>query len=170
MPTDTESGNRSGKTQDGVGGRAGARGRELSTAGPPRRRSPISGTVYVGPAAPPPELPRGAPPAATIRRRQVPAGCTVTAPKVTSFDLDPELDGLPDDVRRRREYREAGELSGELLGELTGLVHGVHSALAGRVFRYVGSPAAPVRVAHDTVVGGIYGVLKAGGNGLAKAA
>src|SRR3954464_7104148 len=170
MATGTGSGNRSGSTKDRVvtSGGAGIPGSAPGNRG--RRRSPISGTVYGGPSAPPPERP-AAPerPPGPITRRHVSSRGRAAAPKVTSFDLDPELDGLTDDLRRRREYREAGDLSGELLEELTGLVHGVHSALAGRVFRYVGPPAAPLPVAHDTIAGGVYGALKAAGTGLAKA-
>jgi pimeloyl-ACP methyl ester carboxylesterase len=87
-----------------------------------------------------------------------------------SFEFDADLDQLPERVRRRREYREAGALGAELLGELTELVHGVHSAIAGRVFRYVGPPAAPVRVAHSAIADGVYGALRVGGGRLAKAA
>lgn len=142
-------------------------GQDPSTDKASRRRA-ISAAVYRGPHAPAPELPlRATLPAARGGTRSSTAGA---AAGTLSYDVDPDLDALPDDVRRRREYREAGELGAELLGELTGLVHGVHSAIAGRVFRYVGPPAAPVRVAHSAVAGGVYGALKAGGTGIAKAA
>ncbi|HSP36250.1 MAG TPA: hypothetical protein VLR26_00675 [Frankiaceae bacterium] len=101
--------------------------------------------------------------------RSPPIG-TCAATGTLSYDVDPALDELPEQVRRRKEYREAGDLGGELIGELTGLVQGVHSAIAKRVFRYVGAPAAPVLLVHFTVANGVYGAVKAGGNGIAKAA
>jgi pimeloyl-ACP methyl ester carboxylesterase len=120
------------------------------------RRFAISADVYSGPHG--------------ERRGRGASGASSTSTRLPSFDLDPDLDGLSDDRRRRAELVEAGALTGELLGELTGLVQGVHSAIAGRVFRYVGPQAAPVRVAHSAIANGIYGALRAGGNGLAKIA
>src|SRR3954447_17354630 len=98
------------------------------------------------------------------------SGAAGTRTRLPSFDLDPDLDGLSDDRRRREELVEAGALTGELLGELTGLVHGVHAAIARRVFRYVGPPAAPVEIAHSAIADRIYGALRSGGNGFAKIA
>jgi pimeloyl-ACP methyl ester carboxylesterase len=118
-----------------------------------RRRRPISATVYGGPQAPAPDL-----------------GSTALVVRSPSFDIDADLDGPPADIRRRREYREVGELGGELLDELTGVVQGIHSAVAGRVFRYVGPPAKPVQAAHSAIVDGVYRALRAGGAGLSKAA
>jgi pimeloyl-ACP methyl ester carboxylesterase len=118
-----------------------------------RRRQPISAAVYGGPQAPAPDL-----------------GSTAPVARSPGFDIDADLDGLPPDVRRRREFREVGELGGELVDELTGVVQGIHSAVAGRVFRYVGPPAKPVGALHAAIAGGVYAVLRAGGAAMSQGA
>ena len=63
-------------------------------------------------------------------------------------------------VRRPDEVRALSRLSFEEFGRAAGGIGGMHTAIAGRVFRYVGAGAAPVRVVHDTIAGGVYGGLR----------
>ena len=76
--------------------------------------------------------------------------------------------------------RTAGEIKAltriafDELAAATGGIHGVHAAIAGRVFRAVGPQARPVAIAHDAVSRMAYGAIAAGarlaGNAAAIAA
>ena len=72
---------------------------------------------------------------------------------------------------------EAAELARRGLSELGGAARGladVHLGVAGRVFRFVGPPGKPVRLAHDAITRGVYpgvsGAAVAAGHGAAFAA
>ena len=79
------------------------------------------------------------------------AGTATLSYEVDAGDVD--IDLADDDLRRRREYREAGDLGGELIEEIKVPAQGVHTALADRVFRYVGRRAKPVG-RHSAVANG----------------
>src|SRR5260221_7023332 len=57
------------------------------------------------------------------------------------------------------EARELVELSFDELAGLFDGIHQFHGGVAGRVFRYTGPAAAPVRTIHDRVAQTIYGGL-----------
>lgn len=143
-------------------------GRTPAASGPARRR-PISSAVYAGPDAPAPRRPVRPVASGVAGRSLATAGRARSGTATLSYDVDAG-DLADDDLRRRREFREAGDLGGELIEELTGVVEGVHTAIADRVFRYVGRPAKPARVVHSAVAGTVYGALRMGGTGLAKVA
>jgi pimeloyl-ACP methyl ester carboxylesterase len=63
---------------------------------------------------------------------------------------------------RSDEIRDAGALAGTALAEITELAHGVHRALAGRLFGLAGKPADPIRVVHDGVAAIAYGSTRLG--------
>jgi pimeloyl-ACP methyl ester carboxylesterase len=64
-------------------------------------------------------------------------------------------------MSRSREVRAAGRLVGDLLAGVVETVRDVHRAVARRAFTAVGPAAAPVRVVHDTIADGVYGVVRA---------
>jgi pimeloyl-ACP methyl ester carboxylesterase len=49
------------------------------------------------------------------------------------------------------EARHLGRLAGTAVGGAVRGIHGIHAAVAGRIFRVVGPSAAPVQVVHDAV-------------------
>jgi hypothetical protein len=57
---------------------------------------------------------------------------------------------------RSDEMRDAGSLAGTVLDELAELAHGVHTALAGRLFGWAGKSAEPVRLLHDGITAVAY--------------
>jgi pimeloyl-ACP methyl ester carboxylesterase len=64
--------------------------------------------------------------------------------------------GEPDEVRALT------RLAFEELSGIPAGIGGIHMAVADRVFRWVGPAAAPARVVHDAVTGGVYGALRSG--------
>src|SRR5205823_1929868 len=50
----------------------------------------------------------------------------------------------------------AGRLVGDVIGGGVHVVRGVHGAVAGRVFGYIGPFGRPVQAVHDVVAGGVY--------------
>ncbi|HEX8121045.1 MAG TPA: alpha/beta hydrolase [Solirubrobacteraceae bacterium] len=81
------------------------------------------------------------------------------------------------EVALRRQQSEAAELARRGLAELGGAARGigdVHTAVADRVFTFLGPPAQPVRVAHHAITRGVYagvrGAAVAAGHGAALAA
>jgi pimeloyl-ACP methyl ester carboxylesterase len=64
--------------------------------------------------------------------------------------------GQPDELRALT------RLAFEELSGIPAGIGGIHMAVADRVFRWVGPAAAPVRVAHNAVAGGVYGALRGG--------
>lgn len=63
---------------------------------------------------------------------------------------------------RSDELRDAGSLAGTALDEIAELAHGVHGAVARRVFRLIGPVAAPVRLMHDGIAAIAYGSTRLG--------
>ncbi len=53
-------------------------------------------------------------------------------------------------------------LAGALVDQLTVPVRDTHRAVADRVFRALGPSATPVRLAHDTISGGVYASVRGG--------
>lgn len=129
-----------------------------------RTRRAISAEVYAGPQAPAPDV------EAVRAEHAGVARATIVGDGRLSYDLDAGTDAVPSDLRRRREYHEAADLSSELLDELTGLVEGVHTAIADRVFRYVGPPARPVKAVHSAIAVGVYSAIRTGAAGVATLA
>ncbi len=64
--------------------------------------------------------------------------------------------GQPDEVRALT------RLAFEEISGIPAGIGGIHMAVADRVFRWVGPAAAPVRVVHNAVAGGVYGALRGG--------
>jgi pimeloyl-ACP methyl ester carboxylesterase len=71
---------------------------------------------------------------------------------------------------QRRDIHAVGELAVEASSVLTSLVQGVHTGIADRVFTSIGPPAAPTRLVHDGVARAVYGGVKRGIRGVARAA
>jgi hypothetical protein len=63
-------------------------------------------------------------------------------------------------MSRNQEIRAAGRLAGDVLAGVVDTVHDVHRAVARRAFAAVGPAAAPVRVLHDGITNGVYGVVR----------
>jgi hypothetical protein len=63
---------------------------------------------------------------------------------------------------RSDEMRDAGSLAGTALDELAELAHGVHTALAGRLFGLAGKRAEPIRLLHDGIAAIAYGSTRLG--------
>src|SRR4051812_15642365 len=64
-------------------------------------------------------------------------------------------------MRDEERHALASLLTQEAAG-VPGGIHGVHSAISGRVFRALGPRALPVRVMHDTIARGSYFGVRAG--------
>jgi pimeloyl-ACP methyl ester carboxylesterase len=62
---------------------------------------------------------------------------------------------------RRDELRALGSLAGEAAAGITGQARELHEGIAARVFRALGPPAMPVRVAHDRISAGAYAAASA---------
>jgi pimeloyl-ACP methyl ester carboxylesterase len=58
---------------------------------------------------------------------------------------------------RPDEITAVGELTGEAVAGFTGQIRELHEGIATRVWKAVGPPAAPVRIAHDRIARGVYG-------------
>src|SRR6266511_1291198 len=63
-------------------------------------------------------------------------------------------------MSRSQEIRAVGRLAGDVLVGVVDTVRDVHRAVARRVFAAVGPVAAPVRVVHDSITSGVYGVVR----------
>ncbi len=63
-------------------------------------------------------------------------------------------------MTRSREVLAAGRLAGDVLAGVVDTVRDVHRAVARRAFAAVGPAAAPVRVLHDGIATGVYGVVR----------
>jgi len=61
---------------------------------------------------------------------------------------------------QRDELVAIGELTGDALAGIASQVHGVHDAVARRVWASVGPLAAPVRIVHDAVAAGTYSAVE----------
>ncbi|MBT8164232.1 MAG: alpha/beta hydrolase [Acidimicrobiia bacterium] len=67
------------------------------------------------------------------------------------------------------ELRDLGGATSLVVERLVGPVEGMHRAISGNAFRYVGPAGRPVQVVHDGMVGGVYRAIR-GGAGLLGAA
>ncbi|MDT4917136.1 MAG: hypothetical protein QOH89_1836 [Pseudonocardiales bacterium] len=63
---------------------------------------------------------------------------------------------------RADEVRDTGSLAGTALGELAEMAHGVHTAVADRLFGLAGEPGRPIRLVHDGIAAIAYGSTKLG--------
>ena len=63
---------------------------------------------------------------------------------------------------RADEMRDAGSLAGTALGEIADLAHGVHAAVAERLFGLAGKPGRHIRLMHDGIAAIAYGSTKLG--------
>jgi pimeloyl-ACP methyl ester carboxylesterase len=61
---------------------------------------------------------------------------------------------------RPDEVRALGDIAGDAAVGLGTQIRDVHRAVAGRVFGLLGAPAAPARVLHDAVSGGVYATVR----------
>lgn len=61
---------------------------------------------------------------------------------------------------RREEARALGAVAGDSVGGLTARIEELHRAIADRAFRATGPAAAPVRLTHDTIAGGMYATVR----------
>src|SRR5947209_13340922 len=59
-----------------------------------------------------------------------------------------------------QEIRAAGRLAGDVLTGIVDTVRDVHRAVAHRAFTAVGPVATPVRMVHDGIANGVYGVVR----------
>ncbi len=62
-------------------------------------------------------------------------------------------------MSRSREILAAGRLTGDALAGVVDTVREVHRAVARRAFAAVGPAAAPIRVVHDQITDGVYGMV-----------
>jgi pimeloyl-ACP methyl ester carboxylesterase len=70
---------------------------------------------------------------------------------------------------RAEEVRAAGLVAAAGLGQSAARIGQVHRAVADRVFRAVGAPGLPVKLAHDAITGGVYASVRGIGGGVARA-
>ena len=61
---------------------------------------------------------------------------------------------------QRDELVAIGELTGDALAGVTGQVHGIHEAVARRVWTSVGPLGTPVRIVHDAIAAGTYSAVE----------
>lgn len=70
---------------------------------------------------------------------------------------------------RTTDIESLGEVAAEGLTVLNTLVRGLHTGIAGRVFRSIGPAARPVEMVHDAIAGAVYDALDATGHRLPPA-
>jgi pimeloyl-ACP methyl ester carboxylesterase len=58
------------------------------------------------------------------------------------------------------ELRHLGDAASLVVERLVGPVEGMHRAISGSAFRYVGAPGRPVQAVHDSMVGGVYSAVR----------
>ena len=61
-----------------------------------------------------------------------------------------------------KELRHLGDATSLVVERLVGPVEGMHRAISGSAFRYVGAPGRPVQAVHDSMVGGVYAAVRRG--------
>ena len=71
---------------------------------------------------------------------------------------------------RRDEARALGAVAGEGVGGFTARIEELHRAIADRAFRATGPAAAPVRITHDTIIGGVYATVRVAGRAAGQVA
>lgn len=65
---------------------------------------------------------------------------------------------------RTTDIESLGEVAAEGLTVLNSLVRGVHTGIAGRVFRSIGPAARPAECVHDAIAGAVYDALDVAGH------